>query len=82
MFHLTLQALIEMVDWKDADIMVKYYRSNPLKINGKGVKVSLSSTRKRIRSVTVLSSRGHGGLTNILVGLGMSGEFTTVVFAL
>ncbi|XP_046899081.1 matrin-3-like [Hypomesus transpacificus] len=43
------QALIEMVDWKDADIMVKYYRSNPLKINGKGVKVSLSSTRKRIR---------------------------------
>ncbi|XP_062309813.1 matrin-3-like [Osmerus eperlanus] len=42
------QALIEMVHWKDADIMVKYYRSNPLKINGKGVKVSLS-TRKRIR---------------------------------
>ncbi|XP_067085390.1 matrin-3-like isoform X2 [Osmerus mordax] len=43
------QALIEMVDWKDADIMVKYYRSNPLKINGKGVKVGLLSTRKRIR---------------------------------
>ncbi|XP_024253601.1 matrin-3 isoform X1 [Oncorhynchus tshawytscha] len=43
------QALIEMVDWKDADIMVKYYHSNPLKINGKSVKVSLSSSLKRLR---------------------------------
>nr|XP_029526168.1 matrin-3-like isoform X1 [Oncorhynchus nerka] len=43
------QALIEMVDWKDADIMVKYYHSNPLKINGKSVKVYLSSSLKRLR---------------------------------
>ncbi|CAB1315987.1 unnamed protein product [Coregonus sp. 'balchen'] len=43
------QALIEMVDWKDADIMVKYYHSNPLKINGKSVKVFLSSSLKRLR---------------------------------
>ncbi|XP_023823543.1 matrin-3 [Salvelinus sp. IW2-2015] len=43
------QALIEMVDWKDADIMVKYYHSNPLKINGKSVKVILSSSLKRLR---------------------------------
>uniref|UniRef100_A0A4W5LDR5 Si:ch211-271b14.1 n=1 Tax=Hucho hucho TaxID=62062 RepID=A0A4W5LDR5_9TELE len=43
------QALIEMVDWKDADIMVKYYHSNPLKINGKSVKVYLSSSMKRLR---------------------------------
>lgn len=42
-----LQALIEMVDWKDADIMVKYYHSNPLKINGKSVKVYLSLKRLR-----------------------------------
>uniref|UniRef100_A0A4W5LCN5 Si:ch211-271b14.1 n=1 Tax=Hucho hucho TaxID=62062 RepID=A0A4W5LCN5_9TELE len=41
------QALIEMVDWKDADIMVKYYHSNPLKINGKSVKVYLSLKRLR-----------------------------------
>ncbi|XP_041750227.1 matrin-3 isoform X1 [Coregonus clupeaformis] len=41
------QALIEMVDWKDADIMVKYYHSNPLKINGKSVKVFLSLKRLR-----------------------------------
>uniref|UniRef100_A0A673X2T3 Si:ch211-271b14.1 n=1 Tax=Salmo trutta TaxID=8032 RepID=A0A673X2T3_SALTR len=40
-------ALIEMVDWKDADIMVKYYHSNPLKINGKSVKVYLSLKRLR-----------------------------------
>uniref|UniRef100_A0A8C7KGC0 Si:ch211-271b14.1 n=1 Tax=Oncorhynchus kisutch TaxID=8019 RepID=A0A8C7KGC0_ONCKI len=43
------QALIEMVDWKDADIMVKYYHSNPLKISGKSVKVILSSSMKRLR---------------------------------
>ncbi|XP_071024367.1 matrin-3-like [Oncorhynchus clarkii lewisi] len=43
------QALIEMVDWKDADIMVKYYHSNPFKINGKSVKVYLSSSLKRLR---------------------------------
>nr|XP_046172525.1 matrin-3-like [Oncorhynchus gorbuscha] len=43
------QALIEMVNWKDADIMVKYYHSNPLKINGKSVKVYLSSSLKRLR---------------------------------
>ncbi|XP_031663464.1 matrin-3 isoform X1 [Oncorhynchus kisutch] len=41
------QALIEMVDWKDADIMVKYYHSNPLKISGKSVKVYLSLKRLR-----------------------------------
>ncbi|XP_021474445.2 matrin-3 [Oncorhynchus mykiss] len=43
------QALIEMVDWKDADIMVKYYHSNPLKISGKSVKVILSSSMKHLR---------------------------------
>ncbi|XP_059405717.1 matrin-3 isoform X2 [Carassius carassius] len=36
------KALIEMVDWRDADIMVKYYYSNPLRIQGKSVKVSMS----------------------------------------
>ncbi|KAL0993977.1 hypothetical protein UPYG_G00116330 [Umbra pygmaea] len=41
------QALIEMVDLEDADIMVKYYHSNPLKIDGKSVKVSLSLKRPR-----------------------------------
>ncbi|KAL0993979.1 hypothetical protein UPYG_G00116350 [Umbra pygmaea] len=41
------QALIEMVDWEDADIMVKYYHSNPLKIDGKSVKVSFSLRRLR-----------------------------------
>ncbi|KAL0993978.1 hypothetical protein UPYG_G00116340 [Umbra pygmaea] len=41
------QALIEMVDWEDADIMVKYYHSNPLKIDGKSVKVSFSLKRLR-----------------------------------
>ncbi|XP_064837076.1 matrin-3-like [Oncorhynchus masou masou] len=60
------QALIEMVDWKDADIMVKYYHSNPLKINGKSVKVYLSSSLKRLRespdsttSRRADSSKGH-----------------------
>ncbi|XP_076867624.1 uncharacterized protein LOC143518758 isoform X2 [Brachyhypopomus gauderio] len=37
------KALIEMVDWRDADIMVKYYHTNPLRIQDKSVKVSLSS---------------------------------------
>ncbi|XP_072548714.1 uncharacterized protein [Salminus brasiliensis] len=37
------RALIEMVDWRDADIMVKYYHSNPLRIQDKSIKVSLSS---------------------------------------
>jgi len=37
-----VQALIEMVDWRDADIMVKYYYSNPLRIQGKSVKVAMS----------------------------------------
>ncbi|XP_073696367.1 uncharacterized protein [Garra rufa] len=36
------KALIEMVDWRDADIMVKYYHSNPLRIQGKSVKVTMS----------------------------------------
>ncbi|KAK7173972.1 hypothetical protein R3I93_003717 [Phoxinus phoxinus] len=36
------KALIEMVDWRDADIMVKYYYSNPLRIQGKSVKVAMS----------------------------------------
>lgn len=36
------KALIEMVDWRDADIMVKYYYSNPLRIQGRSVKVSMS----------------------------------------
>lgn len=36
------KALIEMVDWRDADIMVKYYYSNPLKIQGKSIKVTMS----------------------------------------
>ncbi|CAB1315988.1 unnamed protein product [Coregonus sp. 'balchen'] len=43
------QALIEMVHWKDADIMVKYYHANPLKVNGKNVQVILSSSLKRLR---------------------------------
>ncbi|XP_010868829.4 matrin-3 [Esox lucius] len=60
------QALIEMVDWEDADIMVKYYHSNPLKIDGKGVKVSFSlkrlrespdSTSRRVESSKRHSSR-------------------------
>ncbi|XP_026777958.3 matrin-3 [Pangasianodon hypophthalmus] len=37
------KALIEMVDWRDADIMVKYYHSNPLRIQDKSIKVSMSS---------------------------------------
>ncbi|KAL6463928.1 hypothetical protein MHYP_G00283190 [Metynnis hypsauchen] len=37
------KALIEMVDWRDADIMVKYYHTNPLRIQDKSIKVSLSS---------------------------------------
>ncbi|KAJ7996261.1 hypothetical protein DPEC_G00235260 [Dallia pectoralis] len=41
------QALIEMVDLEDADIMVKYYHSNRLKIDGKWVKVSFSLKRLR-----------------------------------
>ncbi|XP_052447534.1 matrin-3 [Carassius gibelio] len=36
------KALIEMVDWRDAKIMVKYYYSNPLRIQGKSVKVSMT----------------------------------------
>uniref|UniRef100_A0A8C1UF79 Si:ch211-271b14.1 n=1 Tax=Cyprinus carpio TaxID=7962 RepID=A0A8C1UF79_CYPCA len=36
------KALIEMVDWRDADIMVKYYYSNPLRIQGKSVKVTMT----------------------------------------
>uniref|UniRef100_A0A671KFZ8 Uncharacterized LOC107702950 n=1 Tax=Sinocyclocheilus anshuiensis TaxID=1608454 RepID=A0A671KFZ8_9TELE len=36
------KALIEMVDWHDADIMVKYYYSNPLRIQGKSVKVTMT----------------------------------------
>ncbi|KAI2664046.1 Matrin-3 [Labeo rohita] len=39
---LTAEALIEMVDWRDADIMVKYYHSNPLRIQGKSIKVTMS----------------------------------------
>ncbi|XP_017315655.1 matrin-3 [Ictalurus punctatus] len=42
------KALIEMVDWRDADIMVKYYHSNPLRIQDKSIKVSMSS-RSNIR---------------------------------
>lgn len=41
-FCVCAQALIEMVDWRDADIMVKYYYSNPLRIQGKSVKVAMS----------------------------------------
>ncbi|GAA6086229.1 matrin-3 [Tachysurus ichikawai] len=37
------KALVEMVDWRDADIMVKYYHSNPLRIQDKSIKVSMSS---------------------------------------
>ncbi|MCJ8748395.1 hypothetical protein PDJAM_G00164230 [Pangasius djambal] len=42
------KALIEMVDWRDADIMVKYYHSNPLRIQDKSIKVSMS-TRANLR---------------------------------
>ncbi|KAF4072828.1 hypothetical protein AMELA_G00251830 [Ameiurus melas] len=42
------KALIEMVDWRDADIMVKYYHSNPLRIQDKSIKVSMYS-RSTIR---------------------------------
>ncbi|KAK6316757.1 hypothetical protein J4Q44_G00121570 [Coregonus suidteri] len=45
----SIHALIEMVHWKDADIMVKYYHANPLKVNGKNVQVILSSSLKRLR---------------------------------
>lgn len=37
------KALVEMVDWRDADIMVKYYHSNPLRIQDRSIKVSMSS---------------------------------------
>lgn len=36
------KALIEMVNWRDADIMVKYYHSNPLRIQGRTVKVYMA----------------------------------------
>ncbi|KAG9329485.1 hypothetical protein JZ751_004494 [Albula glossodonta] len=45
----TNEALIEMEDSRDAEIMVKYYHTNPLKICGKNVRVSLSSSHKRLR---------------------------------
>lgn len=37
-----VQALVEMVNWRDADIMVKYYYINPLRIQGKSVKVNMT----------------------------------------
>ncbi|KAF5909544.1 matrin-3-like, partial [Clarias magur] len=37
------KALIEMADWHDADIMVKYYHFNPLRIQDRSIKVSMSS---------------------------------------
>ncbi|XP_060768929.1 matrin-3 isoform X2 [Neoarius graeffei] len=49
------KALIEMVDWRDADIMVKYYHSNPLRIQDKSIKVSMSS-RTNIRDSPERSS--------------------------
>ncbi|KAJ7996262.1 hypothetical protein DPEC_G00235270 [Dallia pectoralis] len=60
------QALVEMVNLEDADIMVKYYHSNRLKIDGKWVKVSFSlkrlrespdSTSRRVESSKRHSSR-------------------------
>ncbi|MBN3320677.1 MATR3 protein, partial [Atractosteus spatula] len=45
----TNEALIEMADFEDAEIMVKYYSSNMLRINGKSVKVKLWTTHKRLR---------------------------------
>ncbi|KAJ8266430.1 hypothetical protein GJAV_G00130330 [Gymnothorax javanicus] len=37
------EVFIEMEDWNDAEIMVKYYHSNSLKIFGKNVRVGMSS---------------------------------------
>ncbi|XP_066572732.1 matrin-3 isoform X1 [Amia ocellicauda] len=45
----TNEALVEMADPEDAEIMVKYYGSNPLKMNGKSVKVKMWTTHKRLR---------------------------------
>ncbi|KAA0716297.1 Matrin-3 [Triplophysa tibetana] len=36
------KALVEMVNWRDADIMVKYYYINPLRMQGKSVKVDMT----------------------------------------
>ncbi|KAJ8348201.1 hypothetical protein SKAU_G00267900 [Synaphobranchus kaupii] len=43
------EVLIEMEDWQDAEIMVKYYHTNPLKIFGKNIRVSMSSSHKQLR---------------------------------
>ncbi|XP_051958017.1 matrin-3 [Xyrauchen texanus] len=52
------KALIEMVNWRDADIMVKYYYSNPLRIQGKSVKVTMTSiTSLRKNSPDALSRK-------------------------
>ncbi|XP_028839066.1 matrin-3 [Denticeps clupeoides] len=52
------EALIEMVDQRDADIMVKYYRTNPLKLDGKSIRVCSLSSMKRIRESPDSSRRG------------------------
>ncbi|XP_064206297.1 matrin-3 isoform X2 [Anguilla rostrata] len=52
------EVLIEMEDWNDAEIMVKYYHSNPLKIFGKNVRVNLSSSHKQLRLSPDPSRRG------------------------
>ncbi|XP_030648928.1 matrin-3 [Chanos chanos] len=57
------QALVEMANWKDADIMVKYYRSNPLRISGRSIKVHPSKVKtlwdSRSSSRGSDSSRSH-----------------------
>uniref|UniRef100_W5N0U2 Matrin-type domain-containing protein n=1 Tax=Lepisosteus oculatus TaxID=7918 RepID=W5N0U2_LEPOC len=54
----TNEALIEMADFEDAEIMVKYYSSNMLRINGKSVKVKLWTTHKRLRNKERTPTRG------------------------
>ncbi|XP_061106017.1 matrin-3-like isoform X1 [Conger conger] len=43
------EVVIEMEDWYDAEVMVKYYHTNPLKIFGKNIRVSLSPFHKKLR---------------------------------
>ncbi|KAJ8383642.1 hypothetical protein AAFF_G00216130 [Aldrovandia affinis] len=54
----TDEVLVEMEDWKDAEIMVKYYHTNPLKICGKSVRVGMTSAHKRLRPSPEPSRRG------------------------
>ncbi|KAJ8276552.1 hypothetical protein COCON_G00083040 [Conger conger] len=52
------EVFIEMEDWNDAEIMVKYYHTNPLKIFGKNIRVSMSSSYKHLRLSPDSSRKG------------------------